>query len=53
VERLRGFAATLTGESLRQVPSCVEEYCDRMAEYRLAEGDCIVALAERRLNKYQ
>lgn len=52
VERLREFATSLPKESLLTLPACVEEYCDRIEDYRLKKDDCIVALAERRLNKY-
>jgi hypothetical protein len=52
VDRLREFAATIPTKDLHTIPACVEDYCDRIQEYRLAEDDCIVALAQRRLNKY-
>jgi hypothetical protein len=51
VERLREVVAGLVPSLERVVPACVEEYCDKMREYQVKEGDSIVALAERRVNK--
>lgn len=45
VDRLKHFASSLPLESIRTLPPCVEEYCDRISDYRLREDDCIIALA--------
>jgi hypothetical protein len=51
VDRLREFVGGLGEDRVGTVPVCVEEYCDKMSEYRVKCGSEVILIAERRLNK--
>ncbi len=51
VDRLREFVGGLGQDRVGTVPICVEEYCDKMSEYRVERGQEVIQIAERRLNK--
>lgn len=51
MQRLREFVAALPELGAPSLPPSVEEYCDKMSQYRVKEGSSVVELAERRVNK--
>jgi hypothetical protein len=45
VVRLREFIQEVPAESTSFVPDCVEDYCDKMEQYRVKDADYVLLIA--------
>jgi hypothetical protein len=45
LSRLREFAEELPEERACSVPASVEEYCDKMEQYRVGDSDYVLQIA--------
>lgn len=53
LQKLKAFVLEVSEEEAAIVPTCVEEYCEKIEKYRLTKISEVLKIAEKRVDKYE